>query len=175
MKPTITLVILWTATIGDVPEAGYSSVTVASDRIYVTGNFEGGSTVFCLHTADGKTRWTYRNGKAWEEMFSGTRSTPLADGDFLYDESPHGELVCLEAATGKRIWSRNPLTDYSTPNTLYGRSGSLRIEGEKLFTQLGGEKASILCLNKKTGETLWLGESTGNVAGYGSPILFDFR
>ena len=173
MTPTITLVILWTATIGDVPEAGYSSATVVGDRIYITGNLDGGSMVFCLNTTDGKELWTYRNGKAWGEMFVGTRSTPLADDGFLYDESPHGELVCLEAATGKRIWSRNPLTDYATPNTLYGRSGSLRTEGEKLFTQLGGEKGSILCLNKKTGETLWLGESTGNVAGYGSPILFD--
>ena len=173
MKPTIALAILWTATIGDVPEAGYSSVTVVGNKIYVTGNLDGGSTVFCLNAADGKELWTYRNGKAWAEMFIGTRSTPLADGDFLYDESPHGELVCLEAATGKRIWSRNPLIDYSTPNTLYGRSGSLRIEEEKLFTQLGGEKGSILCLDKKTGKTLWLGESTGNAAGYGSPILFD--
>ena len=173
MKPTITFVILWTATIGDVPEAGYSSVTVVGDKIYVTGNLAGGSTVFCLHAADGEQLWTYRNGIAWTEMFTGTRSTPLADGDVLYDESPHGEIVCLEAATGKPIWSRNPLTDYATPNTLYGRSGSLRIDGTHLFTQLGGEKTSILCLDKKTGETLWLGESTGNAAGYGTPVLFD--
>ena len=173
MTPTITLIILWTATIGDVPEAGYSSATVVSDRIYITGNLDGSSTVFCLNAADGKQLWTYRNGKAWMEMFTGTRSTPLADGDFLYDESPHGELVCLESATGKQVWNRNPLVDYSTPNTLYGRSGSLRIEGDKLFTQLGGEKASFLCLDKKTGKTLWLGESTGNAAGYGSLLLFD--
>ena len=175
MKPAITLVILWTATIGDIPEAGYSSATVVGDRIFITGNLDGSSTVFCLNAADGKQLWAYHNGKAWAEMFVGTRSTPLADGDLLYDESPHGELVCLELATGKRIWSRNLLTDYATPNTLYGRSGSLRIEGEKLFTQLGGEKASILCLDKKTGETLWLGESTGNAAGYGTPTLFDYE
>ena len=173
MKTTITLVILWTATIGDVPEAGYSSATVFGDRVYITGNLDGSSTVFCLNAADGKQLWAYRNGRAWTEMFTGTRSTPLADGDFLYDESPHGELVCLELTTGKRIWSRNPLTDYATPNTLYGRSGSLRIEGNKLFTQLGGEKVSILCLDKKTGKTLWHGESTGNAAGYGTPTLFD--
>ena len=175
MKPTVILFVLWTATIGDVPEAGYSSATVAGDRIYVTGNHDGGSMVFCLDAAEGKPLWTYRNGDAWTEMFAGTRSTPVPDGDFLYDESPLGEIVCLEAATGRRIWGRNVLADYSTPNLLYGRSGSLRLEGDRLFTQLGGDNGSILCLDKMTGQTLWLGESTGNAAGYGSPILFEYK
>ncbi|MCL2743266.1 MAG: PQQ-binding-like beta-propeller repeat protein [Planctomycetaceae bacterium] len=175
MNPSIILVILWTAAIGDSPEAGYSSAVPINDRIYITANHDGGSTVFCLNAANGQPLWTYRNGPAWPEMFAGTRSTPLIDNKFLYDESPHGKIVCLDTATGKRIWSRNLLNDYGTPNTLYGRSGSLRIEGDRLFTQLGGERASMLCLDKKTGKTLWLGESTGNAAGYGSPVLFDFE
>jgi outer membrane protein assembly factor BamB len=173
MKPTVILAIVWTATIGDVPEAGYSSATVVGERIYITGNLGGSSTVFCLDTADGKPIWTYRNGGAWKELFAGTRSTPLIDGEFLYDESPLGELVCLEVVTGQRIWSRNVLDDYETPNLLYGRCGTLRIDGEQLFTQLGDEKGSMLCIDKKTGKTLWLAESTGHPAGYGSPILFE--
>lgn len=94
MKPTMTLAILWTAMVGDVPEAGYSSAVQVENRIYITGNLNGGSTVFCLNAVDGQPLWTYRNGKAWTEMFSGTRSTPLVDENFLYDESPHGEIVC---------------------------------------------------------------------------------
>ena len=175
MKPTITLIILWTATIGDVPEAGYSSVVQVGNRVYITGNLDGGSTVFCLNAANGEQIWTYRNGKAWTEMFAGTRSTPIIDGDFLYDESAHGEIACLDATTGKRIWSRNLLNDYATPNTLYGRSASLRIDGDCLFTQLGGETASILCIDKNSGQTIWRGESTGNAAGYGSPVLFEYE
>jgi outer membrane protein assembly factor BamB len=173
MKPTVTLLILWTATIGDVPEAGYSSAVPVGERIYITGNLDGYSTVFCLNAVNGKIIWTYRNGRAWTEMFAGTRSTPLIDGEFLYDESAHGEIVCLDAASGKPIWSRNLLNDYSTPNTLYGRSGSLRIERDRLFTQLGGKTASILCVDKNYGKTLWLGESTGHAAGYGTPVLFE--
>ena len=172
---TAVLVILWTATIGDVPEAGYSSPVPIGDRVFITGNFGGNSTVFCLDATNGRPIWTYANGKAWTEMFAGTRSTPLIDGDFMYDESAHGEIVCLESATGKRIWSRNLLDDYATPNTLYGRSGSLRTDDDQLFTQLGGESASFVCLDKKTGKTFYLGESTGHPAGYSSPVLFDFE
>jgi len=173
MHSTVILAIIWTATIGDVPEAGYSSATVVGDRVYVTGNLDGSSTVFCLDVSDGKPIWTYRNGDAWTDMFAGTRSTPLIDGEFLYDESPLGELVCLEAATGRQIWRRNLLDDYATPNLLYGRCGTLRIDGEKLLTQLGGEKGSMLCIDKKTGQSLWLAESTGHPAGYGTPSLFE--
>jgi len=173
MNQTIILTILWTASIGDVAEAGYSSAAVAGDRVYITGNFEGSSTIFCLNAADGKPIWMYRNGKAWTDMFSGTRGTPIIDGDFLYDESPFGELVCLESATGKRIWKRNLLSDYATPNLLYGRCGSFLIEGDYLFIQLGGDRGSMLCLDKKTGETQWIGETTGHSAGYGKPILFE--
>ncbi len=169
------LAILWTTTIGDTPEASYSSAVVSGDRVYITGNLDGGSTGFCLDAADGKILWTYRNGEAWTEMFAGTRGTPLLDGNFLYDESPLGLIVCLDKESGKPLWSRDLLNDYATPNLLYGRSGSLRLDGDKLYTQLGGERGSILCLDKRTGETLWLGESTGNVAGYGSPILFEYE
>ena len=175
MKPALILLVLWTVSIGNSPEAGYSSAVPVGDRVYITGNLDDYSTVFCLDVASGKTLWTYRNGEAWTEMFAGTRSTPVVDGEFLYDESPLGELVCLDAITGKRIWRRNVLDDYSTPNLLYGRTGSLCIDGGQLFTQLGGEAGSILCLDKETGKTLWIGESTGNAAGYGTPILFEYE
>jgi outer membrane protein assembly factor BamB len=108
-------------------------------------------------------------------MFIGTRCTPLLDGDLLYDESPHGELVCLESSTGKQVWKRNLLDGYETPNLLYGRRGSFRIEENNLFIQLGGDKGSMLCLDKKTGKTQWISESTGNAAGYGMPILFEYK
>ena len=175
MKPDLVFLILWMVPIGDSPEAGYSSAVQAGNRVYITGNLDGSSTVFCLDAADGKTLWTYRNGNAWTEMFAGTRSTPLLDGDFLYDESPLGELVCLEAATGTPVWNRNVSNDYSVPDLLYGRCGSLRIDGGQLFTQLGGDTGSILCLDKMTGETLWIGESTGHAAGYGTPVLFEYE
>ena len=175
MQPTILLTILWTASIGDIPEAGYSSATVAGERIFITGNLENDSTIFCLNAADGTMIWKYRNGEAWTDMFIGTRCTPLMDGGLLYDESPHGELVCLESATGKMVWRRNLLEDYETPNLLYGRRGSFRIEENNLYVQLGGDKGAMICLDKKTGATQWLGESTGHAAGYGMPMLCEYQ
>lgn len=170
----IMLVPLWVVEVGDSSEAGYSSPLVTDRRIYITGNVDETHVIFCFDT-DGKPVWTYRGGKAWTDMFPGTRGTPVLENGKIYDESPHGELVCLHADTGKPIWRRNLLNDYETPNILYGRSASLLIEGQKLYTQLGGDKASMLCLDKRSGETIWKGRSTGYMAGYGTPVIFEFE
>ena len=37
-------------------------------------------------------------------------STPLAQGEYIYSCRSPGELVCLEAATGRQIWSTNSVT-----------------------------------------------------------------
>jgi len=37
-------------------------------------------------------------------------STPVFQGDFIFTAKGWGELVCLEAATGREIWSTNSLT-----------------------------------------------------------------
>lgn len=44
-----------------------------------------------------------------KRVFSNT-STALLQGDYIYTASGLGELVCLEAATGKQVWSTNSLT-----------------------------------------------------------------
>jgi outer membrane protein assembly factor BamB len=170
----IALTPLWTANVGDLPDAGYSSPLVTEKCIYITGNEDGKHTIFCLNL-DGKVLWRRQSGKGWTDQFAGSRSTPIIDGANLYDESPFGELVCLQAENGEMVWQRNLLDDYETPNLLYGRSGSLLIDDQHLFTQLGGEKGSMLCLDKTTGKTIYLAPSTGNAAGYGTPVMFQFE
>ncbi|GHT46045.1 hypothetical protein FACS189454_06550 [Planctomycetales bacterium] len=165
----ITLTPLWTANVGD----GYSSPLITEKHVYITGNENEAHTVFCLDL-NGKLLWKRQTGEAWTEQFAGSRSTPVIDGANLYDESPFGELVCFRAESGEIIWRRNLLDDYKTPNLLYGRSGSLLIDGNNLLTQLGGEKGSMLCLDKTTGKTVWLASGTQHPAGYGTPVMFHF-
>ncbi|HTG43752.1 MAG TPA: PQQ-binding-like beta-propeller repeat protein, partial [Verrucomicrobiae bacterium] len=38
-------------------------------------------------------------------------STPLLEGDYVFSAKGTGELVCLEAATGRVIWSTNSVTE----------------------------------------------------------------
>ncbi len=170
----LALLPLWTVDLGDAPEPGYSRPVIVGERIYLTANQDAMHTVFCLDL-DGKPVWQFLSGPGWTDLFPGTRGTPLVVNGLLYDESPHGELVCLDAASGELRWRRNLLHDYETPNVLYGRSGSLVRDGDRLFSQLGGERGSMLCLDRHTGKTLWLAESTGHAAGYGTPVSFQYE
>jgi outer membrane protein assembly factor BamB len=52
----------------------------------------------------------------WPESRSATRrilsgtSTPLLQGDFVYSLNPAGNLVCLEADTGRQLWETDQVT-----------------------------------------------------------------
>lgn len=161
--------LLWTATgIGE----GFSSIAVADGQIYVTGNV-GGDTVLTALGLDGKSRWTAKNGPADKHQYPGTRSTPTVDGDRVYHEGSYGDLVCLEAKTGKPRWSLNILAKFDGRSPRWGLSASPLVDGDRLICVTGGEKASLAALNKLTGETLWVCSEPAGKPGYGSPAAFD--
>jgi outer membrane protein assembly factor BamB len=53
-------------------------------------------------------RWP-ENRVPTKRILSNT-STPVLQGEYIFSAKGWGELVCLEAATGKQIWSTNSLT-----------------------------------------------------------------
>ncbi len=168
--------------------SGYSGVVLAEGRIYTSGNEEVKrlqdetertdvySTVYCLDAKDGKILWSYRNGPAWNDpgKFPGTRSTPTIDGDYVYDESPFGQLVCLEAKTGKKVWDLNILAEFEAKNITWALAGSVIIDGENLICTPGGDKASVAALDKKTGRIVWTTPGTGELTNYATPYLFEW-
>ena len=44
------------------------------------------------------------NSEVATDAIHSTISTPVIDGDYIYGIDSHGELRCLELATGKRVW-----------------------------------------------------------------------
>jgi outer membrane protein assembly factor BamB len=51
-------------------------------------------------------------------------STPMLRGDYVYSAKSNGELVCLEAGTGKQVWGTTNVTElkigasiHLTPNS----------------------------------------------------------
>jgi len=165
--------LLWK--ISDIGEgvSGYSSVTIQNGRLFTSGNKNRRSVVYCFGL-DGKKLWEYDNGPGWTARnYPGTRSTPTIDGDYVYDFSPLGELVCLAVSKGEKVWSRNMLADFEGENIIWALSESIRIDGDLLYCAPGGKKASFVALNKRTGETVWTTPSLGEKTSYASPIIIE--
>jgi len=142
--------------------------------IYTAGNVEKDTVITALDL-DGNTLWQVKNGPAWTKEYPGTRATPTIDGDRLYHQSPLGQLVCLYAKTGMKIWGLNVLEKYGSKPPRWALSESLLIDGDRLIVCPGGPQTSMVALDKKNGTVLWQAPSTGELAGYASPILIEHR
>ena len=163
--------LLWTATdIGD----GFATVAVANRLIYTTGNI-GDDTVITALNLDGSLEWTAKNGPAYKRSTPGTRGTPTIDNARVYHENADGDIVCLDAKTGKTIWSLNMLEKFHGRNITWGLAESLLVDRNNLICTPGGESVGMVALDKNTSETVWVCKGTNDKPGYCSPIVFEYK
>jgi len=153
---------------------GYGSLAIKGDRVYVQGVDRGNSVVFALDRRGGKTVWTtVLAGRLEQDRGSGPRGTPTLDGDRLYALAENGELACLAAKDGSKIWRRNILEDFHGGNPHWLLSESPLINGGHLIVTPGGSNACIVALDKASGRTIWTSQDLSDPAGYSSCIAGD--
>ncbi len=155
--------------------AGYGSVAVAGDRVFVQGLRNRQSIVSALSLTDGREVWSKNLGPGGEnDRGSGPRSTPTVDGDRLYILTESGDLWCLRQ-DGSEVWHRNILRDFSARNIPWLISESPLVDGNRLIVSPGGRGAGIVALDKMTGATLWTSKELSDEAAYASAIVADVQ
>jgi outer membrane protein assembly factor BamB len=169
--PTLT----WKATgLGE----GYSEVSVADGRIFTMSERPNSDKpkkpietfVIALEESSGKELWAVRIGPHYGD--GGPRSTPTVDGYRVYALDPHGNLLCLNAADGKEQWSKSLTKDFRGQVGGWHYSESVLIDGDRLICTPGGREATLVALDKKTGETIWKARAPeGDRAEYSSVVL----
>jgi outer membrane protein assembly factor BamB len=155
---------------------GYATPSVSGGRIYVLGN-RGMDQEFvqALSIEDGKQIWSVRLGNVGnpdqQPPYPMARSTPTLDGNILYALSSDGDLACLETATGKVIWKKNLRAEFGGVPGKWAYAESPLIDGDALVVTPGGGQATIVALNKKSGDVIWKSAVPGgDVAAYASAI-----
>ena len=153
---------------------GYGSLALKGDRIYVQGTTASASAVFALNRADGKQVWSASLGpKLTEGRGNGPRSTPTVDDDRVYVLTENGDLACLRAANGQRVWSKNILKEFGGENPNWLLSESPLVDGNRLIVTPGGKGAGMVALDKMTGNVIWKASELNDHAGYASAIVAD--
>lgn len=162
---------LWEASgIGE----GYSTVAIAGNRIYTAGAVEKDCVITALDM-DGQEVWTQKNGKAWQRSYPGTRSTPTIVDGLLYHLSGIGNLICLKAGTGEKVWSVSILETFKGRNIRWGLSESPLVVGDMVICTPGAKDVAMVAFNRHTGEVIWTCIGQGDKPGYASPILVDHQ
>lgn len=161
--------LLWTARgIGQ----GYSSISVSRGQVYTMGNVGGDEMVMALKLENGDGLWQTRSGSPFREgQGDGPRSVPTVDGDLVYSLGGNGDLTCV-TTEGQVRWRKNILSDFGGSNITWGICESVLIDDDKLICTPGGNNATIVALNKQSGQVIWRA-SAGGKAGYASAIAMD--
>jgi outer membrane protein assembly factor BamB len=156
--------------------AGYGSLAIRGDRIFVQSQIGTGSAVSSLNRADGQHVWTKTIGRAANnDRGPGPRGTPTLDGDRVYVLTENGDLACLLAANGTMVWQRNILADFNGRQISWLISESPLVDGANVIVTPGGPRAGMVALDKMTGKTVWQSQELSDEAGYASPIAADVQ
>ncbi len=153
---------------------GYSSAAVANGTVYTCGMIDGQGYLFAIDSR-GKVKYKVNYGPEWDKAGNspGTRTTPTIDSERLYLMSGRGRIACYNAADGKRIWSVDTLEKFGGQNIRWGIAESVLIDGDKAICTPGGKDATVVALNKTTGETLWTSKGLSQLSAYCSPVLVE--
>ncbi len=156
---------------------GYSTPSVANGRVYGSGYRDDEEFIWAVDASTGKEIWSTKTGAAEKKVGypEGPRSTPTIDGDSLFTLSAGGNLVCLEAASGKELWHHDLKKEFGgRMMSGWGFSESPLVDGDKVICTPGSVKGTVLALNKKTGATIWQSEEFKDKSAYASLVIANF-
>lgn len=159
---------------------GYGAPAVVGDRLYLLANADlDNESVLALAIADGRTLWSTRLGQVGNPKqnpnFPAARSTPTVDGEVLFALGSDGDLACLDAATGQVRWRKQLRTDFGGKPGAWAYAESPLVDGDTLVVTPGGAEATLVALNKHTGEVRWRAAlPEAEEAAYASAIVVEW-
>ncbi len=162
------LPLAWKQPIG----GGYASFAIANGRAFTIEQRRDREVVAAYDLKNGRELWTSSWSAHFQEAMGGPgpRSTPTWHEGRIYALGATGVFRCLDARTGKTIWSRNILEDAGAENLQWGMAASPLIVDDKVIVLPGGrQNTSVAAYDKQSGEIIWTAQS--DKQAYVSPML----
>lgn len=156
--------------------AGYSGPTVADGRVLITDRVVEPKQIERVHAFDwqtGKKLWTHEYDCPYVGVgyTAGPRASVTIDEGRAYSLGSMGHLFCLDAASGKVLWSKDCNAEYKIRMPIWGISAAPLVEGPLVIVQIGGEGACLVAFDKQTGQEKW--RALDDNASYSAPIMIE--
>jgi outer membrane protein assembly factor BamB len=129
-----------------------------------------------LYAIDLKTQkmvWSAEFGPLFVNGWGdGPRGTPTVDGELVYAIGGQGNLVCVNAGTGKKVWSKGLKNNLNGQQMSgWGYTESPLVDGNLVVATPGGQQGAIAAFDKKTGELKWRSTGFTDPAAYSSLVV----
>ena len=150
--------------------AGLSSFVAGEGKVFtvVTRDIDSAPAEVCLalDATTGKELWATPTGTAKYQggADSGTpdnkggdgpRSTPAVSGGHVFVYSSTMVLQCLDAASGKVLWSKDVIASFGGKNIGWQSAMSPVVDGGLVYVAGGGAGQSMLAFKQATGDLAW--------------------
>jgi outer membrane protein assembly factor BamB len=148
----------------------WSSLAVVGDRLFTQEQRGEQEAVVCYDAGTGKQVWAHEDRvRFWEAVAAaGPRATPTFAGGRLFTLGATGLLNCLDAASGKLLWSRDVAADAGVKPPLWGFAGSpLVLQGVVVVHAGGKGDKGLLGYDVESGKPAWTAAAGGPC--YSSP------
>ncbi|MGO9114048.1 MAG: PQQ-binding-like beta-propeller repeat protein [Thermoguttaceae bacterium] len=146
---------LWRHRIGP----GWSSFAVVGDRLFTQEQRGEDECVVCYDVTKGTEVWAYHDAARFSEMVAGPgpRATPTFHVGRLYSFGASGHLNCLDAASGKSVWSRDIIADSGATVPRWGFASSPLVAQGLVVVFAGAPNGKTLVAYKaESGELAWM-------------------
>jgi outer membrane protein assembly factor BamB len=164
--------LLWKQPIG----AGWSGFAVVGDYAVTQEQRGNQELVVCYEVKTGKVAWTHSDRVRWDPRGNGAlggvgpRATPTVHEGRVFAHGATGILNCIDARTGKLLWSHDTIAEHGGEVVTWGKAGSPLIVDDRIVVSVGGpNKGSIVAYDIATGKQAW---AAGNrQSSYATPVL----
>jgi outer membrane protein assembly factor BamB len=158
---------VWKATVG----LGDATPVLVGNRVYVFARKDADEIVQCIDVATGKEVWQYKYPAVVvtgpPASHPGPRSTPAVANGKIVVFGVGGILSCLDAATGKLVWSKENPT--SAVPTFFTGTSPIIVDGIVIVHVGTTGNGAITAFDLLTGNEKWKMEGEG--PSYASPSV----